>query len=146
MAVTAPAAVAVAGPTQTYPVVAHLAGVPIKAPSKSQAWGTCPEGSLRLNRAELRNAKRVVLAALPALAKRATPHPRLKDARVTLVTHTRGNGSILPTRRACGGRPFRRSALVELFLPAERSAALDGNPWFYVARTREASVIWDEPH
>jgi hypothetical protein len=146
VAMTAPAAVAVAAQTQTYPVVAHLAGVPIKAPSKSQSWGACPAGALRLDRAEMRNAKRVVLAALPTLAKRATPHLRLNDARVILVTHTRRNGSILPTRRACWGQPFRRSALVELFLPAERSAALDGNPWFYVARTRESWVIWDEPH
>lgn len=144
---TAPVAVAVAAPTQPYPVVAHLAGMPIKAPSKSQAWGACPGHALRLDRAEMRNAKRAVLAALPVVAKRATPQLRLKDARVTLVTHTRRNGFILPTRRACWARPFHRSALVELFLPAERqSASLDGNPWFYVARTRKSWVIWDQPH
>jgi hypothetical protein len=145
--VTAPVAVAVAAQAQPYPVVAHLAGLPIKAPTKSQAWGACPGDALRLDRAEMRHAKRAVLAALPALAQRATPHLRLKGARVTLVTHTRRNGFILPTRRACWGQPFHRSALVELFLPAERrSAALDGNPWFYVARTRTSWVIWDEPH
>jgi hypothetical protein len=95
----------------------------------------------------MRNAKRVVLAALPALARRAAPHLGLKDARVTLVSHTRKSGFIMPSRRACWGRPFRRSLLVETVLPAERSApALQGNPWFYVARTRRAWVIWDQPH
>lgn len=138
---------AVAAPTRPYHVVAELAGVPIKAPSKSQAWGACPGGTITLDSAEMRSAKRVVFAALPTLAKRATPHLRLKHARVTLVSHTRRNGFILPTRRACWGRPFLRSALVEVFLPAERSApALRGNPWFYVARTRKTWVIWDEPH
>jgi hypothetical protein len=145
--VSAPAAAAIAAQTQSYPAVAHLAGVPIHAPSKSEAWGACPGDVLRLDRAEMRNAQRVVLAALPALAKRSTPRLRLKGARVTLVAHTRRNGSILPTRRACWGQPFNRSALVELFLPAERrSAALNGNPWFYLARTPRAWVIWDEPH
>jgi hypothetical protein len=94
----------------------------------------------------MRNARRIVLAALPTLATRTTPHLRVKRARVTLVSHTRRSGFIMPTRRACWGRPFRRSALVEVFLPAEQSAALAGNPWFYVARTPHAWVIWDEPH
>ena len=147
VAVTATAAVAVAASERSYPVVAHLDRVAIKAPSKSQAWGACPGGALRLGPVGMTEAKRVVLAALPALAKRATPYLRLKEARVTLVSHTRRSGFIMPTRRACWGRPFRRSVLVEVFLPAERSApALRGNPWFYVARTRNAWSIWDEPH
>jgi hypothetical protein len=95
----------------------------------------------------MRDAKRAVLAALPTIAMRSTPHLQLRGARVTLVSHTRWSGFIMPSRRSCDGRPFLRSALVELFLPAERqSPDLRGNPWFYVARTRSAWVIWDEPH
>lgn len=148
LAVAVPAAgAAAAQPTQPYEAVAHWDGVPIEAPGRGQAWGTCPAGAQRLDAGELRNAKRVVLAAMPTLARRATPHLRVEHARVTLVSHTRRSGFILPTRRACRGRPFRRSALVEVFLPAERpAAALVGNPWFYVARTRHAWVIWDQPH
>jgi hypothetical protein len=146
MVVAAPGAVAAAAPTSPYHVVAHLAGVPIEAPSGAQAWGACPGDALRLDRAQMRNAKPVVLAALPTFAERATPHLRLRGARVTLVDRTRPNGFILPARRACRGQAFRRSALVEVLLPAERAAALRGNPWFYVARTRGAWVIWDEPH
>lgn len=144
--VAAAAAVAVAAPAHHYHVLAHLSGVPIEAPSKSEAWGACPADALPLDTAETKKAKRVVLAALPTLAKRWTPHLRVKHARVTLVSHTRRSGFIMPSRRACRGRPFRRSVLVEVFLPAEREAALRGNPWFYVARTRHAWVIWDEPH
>jgi hypothetical protein len=141
------ASVAVAASSPPYRAVAHLAGVPIEAPNKSQSWGVCPAGALTISAPEMRNAKHVVLAALPALAKRATPHLHLKDARVTLVSHTRRSGFIMPWRRACWGRPFHRSVLVETVLPAERrSTALTGNPWFYVARTRHAWVIWDQPH
>ena len=88
-----------------------------------------------------------MLAALPTLAKEIAPPLNLRGARVTGVRHTRRNGVIMPTRRSCWQTPFIRSALVQVFLPAERAApALRGNPWYYVARTREGWVIWDEPH
>jgi hypothetical protein len=147
IALAASAPVAMTAPALSYRAVAHLAGVPIKAPDRNQTWGACPADALRLDAPEVRNAKRVVLAALPALARRATPRLRVKDARITLVSHTRRSGFIMSSRRACWGRPFGRSVLVEVFLSAERSAlALRGNPWFYVARTPNAWVIWDEPH
>jgi hypothetical protein len=129
-----------------YPIVADVAGVPVRAPAESQAWGACPTGALPINPAELRSAKRAVVAALPTLAKRPKPPLKLQGARVTLVSHTRRTGFIMPSRRACWGTPFLRSALVQVFLPAERaSPSLRGNPWFYVARTQRAWVIWDAP-
>lgn len=143
----AAASVAVAAPGLRYRVAAHLAGVPIRAPLPHQAWGACPPGALSLDTSETRSVRRVVLSALPTLAMRATPPLRLKGARVTFVLHTRRNGFVMPTRRACWGRAFRRSVVVEVFLPAERSAPdLRGNPAYYVARTRHAWVIWDEAH
>ena len=140
------AAVATSG-LSGYPVVAHLGGSPVKAPTKRQPWGSCPAGALPITAAQMQGARRAVMAALPKLAERTTPPLRLRGARVTLVSHTRRSGFIMPSRRACRGMPFRRSVLVEVFLPAERaSPSLRGNPWFYVARTERAWVIWDAPH
>jgi hypothetical protein len=95
----------------------------------------------------LAEAKRAVLAALPTIAKEVQPPLSLRGTRVVGLTHTRPTGFIMPTRHSCWGVPFRRSVLVQILLPAERAAPdLRGNPWFYVARTRESWVIWDEPH
>jgi hypothetical protein len=130
-----------------YPVVARVAGVGVRAPAAGQPWGRCPAGALPLDAAGLAGAKRAVLVALPTLARRAQPALDLRGARVTGVSHTRREGSILPANRACRGTSFLHSVLVRIFLPAERAApSLRGNPWFYVARTRGAWVIWDAPH
>lgn len=130
-----------------YPVLAHVAGVPVEAPAAGQAWGSCPSGAEVVDAAGMVRAKQAVLAVLPLLAKRTQPPLMLRGARVTHVLRTRLNGSILPARRSCWGRPFLRSILVMVFLPAERATpSLSGNPWFYVARTPYAWVIWDAPH
>jgi hypothetical protein len=125
-----------AASTTAYPVVAHVGNVPVRAPTSRNAWGACPSGTVVV-------AKGAVLAALPTIAKEAN----IRGARVLLVTHTRRTGFIMPVRRSCWGTAFSRSLLVQVFLPAERSTpALSGNPWFYVARTKKAWVIWDQPH
>jgi hypothetical protein len=92
-------------------------------------------------------AKRAVLAALPTIANEVKPRLNLRGARVIGVSHTRPTGFIMPARRSCWGVPFSRSVLVQILLPAEHAAPdLRGNPWFYIARTRESWVIWDRPH
>jgi hypothetical protein len=107
----------------------------------------CPALTLRLDAAGLTAAKRAALLALPAVAKHARPPLNLHGARVIGLTHTRRSGFIMPTRRSCRGTPFLHSALVQIFLPAERTAPdLRGNPWFYVARTPESWVVWDQVH
>jgi hypothetical protein len=107
----------------------------------------CPSHTLVLDRRGLRQAKQATLLALPTIAKGVTPALKLRGARVIGVSHTRPDGFILPTRRSCWGTPFKRSVLVQIFLPAERaSPSIRGNPWFYVARTPQAWVIWDEVH
>ncbi len=130
-----------------YPVVAQIAGVPVSAPTTKAAWGACPTGARPISTAGMLGAKRAGLAALPVIAKQTRPPLNLHGVRVTRVSHTRKTGFIMPLHRACWGTPFARSVIVEVFLPAERAApALRGNPWFYVARTSSAWVIWDEPH
>lgn len=129
-----------------YPVVAHIEGVPVEAPVTKGSWGACPSGTLPIATDEFTVARRVVRAALPAIAKQTDPPLNLTHAAVT-IRHTRREGDILPSRKTCWNTPFARSVLAQVFLPAERSTpALRGNPWFYVARTRRAWVIWDEPH
>jgi hypothetical protein len=92
-------------------------------------------------------AKRAVLAALPTIAKEARPALNLRGAHVIGLTRTRPTGFIMPTRHSCWGLPFKRSILVRIVLPGEHAAPdLRGNPWFYVARTHQGWVIWDEPH
>jgi hypothetical protein len=136
-----------AAPVGSYPVVAHEGPVPVRAPTARYAWGACPSGAVGITRSHMAEAKLAVLAALPTIAKRSQPPLNLRGARVTVVRHTRRNGDIMPSRRSCAGTPFVRSVLVQVFLPAERTApAIRGNPSFYVARTREGWVIWDEPH
>ena len=130
------AGVAVAS-TTPYPVVAHLGGVPVRAPTNRSAWGACPRGTVAIGSAEMIDAKRAVLAALPTIAKEAHRPLNTLGARVTAVTHSRRDGFIMPSRRSCWGTAFRRSVLVEIFLPAERrTPSLTGNPWFYVGRTK----------
>jgi hypothetical protein len=138
------AGVAVAS-TTPYAVVAHLAGVPVRAPTNRTAWGACPRGTVAIGSAEMIDAKRAVLAALPTIAKEAHRPLNTRGARVTAVTHTRRDGFIMPLR-SCWGTAFKRSVLVKVFLPTERrTPSLTGNPWFYVARTKTSWVIWDEP-
>lgn len=130
-----------------YPVVAHVAGVPVEAPTSKAAWGVCPAGTRPVSETELSLARRAVLLALPEIAKQTDPPLDLTQARISRAVHTRRNGFILPSRRRCWGKIFARSVLVMVFLPGERAApSLRGNPWFYVARTAKAWVIWDEPH
>jgi hypothetical protein len=130
-----------------YPVVAHLGSVPVRAPAQRQAWGSCPSHTVRLDQKGLVGAKHAALLALPTVARRAQPPLKIRGARVVGLRHTHSSGDILPSRRSCRGTPFKRSALVMLFLPAERSSPdIRGNPWFYVARTRTAWVVWDEVH
>jgi len=136
-----------ASSSSAYPIVAHLGGVPVRAPGRRDTWGICPSSTIRLDRSQVGAAGHAVLAALPTIARFATPPLNLRGAQVTLAVPTHRNGAIMPTRRSCWGTPFTNSALVEVFLPAERAApALRGNPWFYVAHTRTDWVIWDEPH
>jgi len=131
----------------SYPVVAHEGIVPVRAPTATDAWGACPSEARDISASDMADAKAAVLAALPTIAKRAQPPLNLRGARVTAVRHTRRDGFIMPTRHSCWGTPFAHSVLVQVFLPAERAApALRGNPWFYVARTPNAWVVWDEPH
>lgn len=141
------ATLAAAATTLTrYPVVAHVHGVPVEAPASQGSWGACPSGTLPITNHELAVAKQAVRAAMPAIARQTDPPLNLTHATVT-IRRTRSEGDILPSRRACWGTPFARSVLAQVFLPAERSApALRGNPWYYVARTQRAWVIWDEPH
>jgi hypothetical protein len=128
-----------------YPVVAHVADMPVRAPTNHNAWGACPSKAVALDRAGLIGAKRAVLAALPTIAKEVRPPLDTRAARVIGVSHTRKTGFIMPSRQSCQGVPFTRSALVKVTLPAEKLASLRGNPWFYVARTKGAWVIWDRP-
>jgi hypothetical protein len=145
--VTVGLAAAALSAATVYPVVAHLGSVPVRAPARGQAWGSCPSQMMRLDRAGLVGAKHAALLALPAVAKRVQPPLKLRGARVVGLRHTHPSGDILPTRRSCRGTPFKRSALVQLFLPAERNSPdIRGNPWFYVARTPKAWVVWDEVH
>lgn len=140
------ATVAAAASLAGYPVVAHVDGVPVEAPISQGSWGVCPSGTLSITQNELSLARRVVRAALPAIAKQADPPLNLAHAKVT-IRRTRREGDILPLHKACWGTPFTRSVLAQVFLPGERSVpALRANPWFYVARTRAAWIIWDEPH
>ncbi len=131
----------------SYPVVAHLGSVPVRAPTRRNAWGRCSSHTVRLDRDGLASAKRAALLALPTVAKQGKPALKIRGARVIGLRHTRRGGDIRPTRRSCWGTAFRRSALVQIFLPAEQtSPAIRGNPWFYVARTPSACVVWDQVH
>ena len=137
-------AVLFAGATP-YPVVAHLGPVAVRAPVQGDAWGRCPSHALRLDRKGLDAAKWAALLALPAVAKRVRPALKIRGATVDVVRHTQRSGDILPTRRSCSGTVFDRSALVHIFLPAERaSPAIRGNLALYVARTPQAWVVWDD--
>jgi hypothetical protein len=130
-----------------YPVVAHLGSVPVRAPARAQAWGGCPAHTTSLDRKGLVTAKHAALLALPTVARRVQPPLKIRGARVVGLRHTHPSGDILPTRRSCRGTAFKRSALVQLFLPAERrSPDIRGNPWFYVARSPTAWVVWEEVH
>ena len=130
-----------------YPVVARLGSVPVRAPARGQEWGSCPSHTTRLDRAGLVGAKHAALLTLPTVAKRVRPPLRIRGARVVGLRNTHPSGDIIPTRRSCRGTAFKRSALVQLLLPAERSSPdIRGNPWFYVARTPNAWVVWDEVH
>jgi hypothetical protein len=140
------AAVALSQAT-TYPVVAHLGSVPVRAPTQPSVWGRCPLHAVRLDRDGLAGARRAALLALPTIAKQGRPALKIRGARVIGLRHTHRGGDIRPTRRSCWGAAFRRSALVQIFLPAEQtSPAIRGNPWFYVARTPSAWVVWDQVH
>jgi hypothetical protein len=131
----------------SYPVVAHLGSTPVRAPSRGEAWGLCPSRTRSLDQAGLVKASRAALLALPTVAKRVHPPLRIRGARVVGLRHTHPSGDILPTHRSCWGAPFKRSAFVWIFLPAERgSPDIRGNPWFYVARTPTAWVVWDDVH
>ena len=128
----------------SYPVVAHLGLVPVRAPVQQDAWGRCPAHTLRLDQRGLLGAKRAALLALPAIAKQVRPAVEIRGAQVLVLRHTHRSGDILPTRASCRGTAFERSALVAIFLPAERAApALRGNLTLYVARTPHAWVVWD---
>jgi hypothetical protein len=130
-----------------YPVVGHVDSVPVRAPAPSESWGACPANAEPLDAAGLAGAKRAALLAMPEIARRSLPTLDLTGTRVIGLSHTRREGFILPTRRSCWGTPFLRSALVQVFLPAERaSPAIRGNPWFYVARTPAGWIVWDEVH
>jgi hypothetical protein len=83
-----------------YPVLAHVAGVPVEAPGAGQAWGICPSGVEVVDAVGMVRAKQAVLAVLPLLARRTQPPLMLHGARVTHVLRTRLNGSILPARRS----------------------------------------------
>lgn len=136
----------VAAATATaYPVVAHVGDIPVRASTSPSAWGACPSGTVALDHAGLTGAKRAVLAALPTIAKEVRPPLDTHGARVIGVSHTRRTGFIMPSRQSCRGAAFTRSALVKVTLPSEKLASLRGNPWFYVARTKGAWVIWDRP-
>ena len=135
----------VLGSATPYPVVAHLGPVPVRAPVQRDAWGSCPSHTLRLDDRGLVRAKRAALLALPAVAKQVRPALKIHGARVDVLRHTRRSGDILPIRRSCWGTAFKRSALVHIVLPAERAApALRRNLAFYVARTPQAWVVWDQ--
>jgi hypothetical protein len=134
-------------PPPIYPVVAHLGFVPVRAPARTQAWGVCPSHALRLDHKDLVQAERATLLALRTVAQRARPPLRIRGARVIGLRGTRRPGDIMPTLHSCWGTPFRRSALVRIVLPAEQTSPdIRGNPWFYVARTTTAWVVWDEVH
>ena len=135
-----------AGMAFAYPIVARIGVTAVYAATSRATWGTCPTGAQSIARSQFAQARGAVIAALPTIANEVSPPLRLVRARVSAPIRTRPNGFILPSRRSCWGLPFRRSVLVEVFLPAERSApSLRGNPWFYVAKTRKGWVIWDEP-
>jgi len=128
-----------------YPVVAHLDGVPVRAPTTKGAVGACPVGVLRLDAARLSAAQRAAMLGLPVIARQMRPRLRLADAHVVYLRHTNRPGDIYPTRRSCWGAAFLRSALIELALPAEAGArTLRGHLILYVARTPAAWVIWEE--
>jgi hypothetical protein len=129
-----------------YVVVAHVGGIAVRAPTSRSGWGACPSRTVVVGNVGLKGARRAVLAALPTIARESEPPLRTTGARVVGVLHTRSTGFIMPSRRSCRGVAFRRSLLVQIVLPAEKRApSLRGNPWFYVARTKEAWVIWDRP-
>ncbi len=133
--------------TTLYPVVAHLGSVPVRAPVQRDAWGRCPSHTLRLDQKGLAGAKRAVLLALPTVAKQTQRALKIRGARVVGLRNTHRSGDVLPTRRSCRGTAFKRSALVQIVLPAERTSPdIRGNPWFYVARTPRAWVVWDQVH
>jgi hypothetical protein len=143
--VTAALSVAVLVSATPYPVVAHLGSVPVHAPVQRDAWGRCPSRTLRLDQPGLVQAKRAALLALPAVAKQLRPALKIRGVRVIGLRHTHRAGDILPTLRSCRGTAFKRSARVHIFLPAERgSPASRGNLVFYVARTPQAWVVWDQ--
>ena len=147
VSVASAAAALLVSAVMPYPVVAHLGGTPVRAPIEHDTWGNCPAHTFVLDAGGLGAAKRALLLALPTIAMQASPPLKLGGARVINVTHTRRDGFILPSRRSCRGTSFLRSALVQIVLPAERAAPdLRGNPWFYVARTRDGWIVWDEAH
>jgi hypothetical protein len=144
-AVTATLSAVVLGLATPYPVVAHLGPAPVRAPVQRDAWGSCPSQTLVLDEGGLVKAKRAALLALPTVAKQVQPALKIRGARVDVLRHTHRSGDILPTRRSCWGTAFKDSALVRIVLPAERiSPALRGNLAFYVARTPQAWVVWDQ--
>lgn len=144
--VTAVLAVLLSSATQ-YPVVAHIGSIPVRAPVHRDAWGTCPSHTLLLDKNGLAGAKRAALLALPMVARQTQPPLKIRGAQVVGLRHTHRPGDTMPTRRSCWGTAFGRSALVQIFLPAERASPdIRGNLWFYVARTPGAWVVWDQVH
>jgi hypothetical protein len=108
------------------------------------ALNTCPAHVRRLEARDLPGAKQAVLSSLPTLARRVHPALELRGARVIGLRLAHVRDDVGPGYRC---DDVGRSALVQIFLPAERAAPdLRGNPWFYVARTPSAWVIWFEPH
>jgi len=94
--VTAVLAAASLSAATAYPVVAHLGSVPVRAPARGQAWGSCPSHALRLDRKSLVGAKHAALLALPTIAKRVRPPLKIRGARVVGLRHTHPSGDILP--------------------------------------------------
>lgn len=131
----------------SYPVVAHLGAVPVRAPAVTQAWGICPSHAQLLGTEDLVTAKRATLLTLPTVARRSDPPLKIRGALVVGISHASRTGFVMPRRKSCWGTTFLRSVLVQIRLPAELHA-LDqrGNPWFYVARTPSGWIVWDQVH
>jgi hypothetical protein len=112
----------------------------VTAPAVVVALNTCPAHVRRIDAAQLRDARRAVVAKLPVLL----PTLDRRGARVTEVRRAHARGDVQPAR-FCPA--VKLSALVALRLPGERATpSLNGSPAFYVARRARSWVIWFQAH
>jgi hypothetical protein len=107
----------------------------------------CPRRPLPFGSVDLREAARVVAAAMPALYRRRPGRPRIDARGATAVAGMAMQAHAGTAFRGfCGKAVWRRSALVVVRLPRVRFSSSLAHPSFLVARTRLGWIVWAQVH